>query len=158
MELKHTVELMNSECYKDRFVAEYVQTKIRYEKLKAFNNKIEAAESTQYMAKAIPMPTHDCPLSLLREQQMCMGQYLHILEVRAVIEGIDLTNFGEEASIIQLDYEEHLKKHNPNLGDTVINKKYEKQLAECVKKVNEELREKTVPYLGNGRKAKKKEI
>jgi hypothetical protein len=90
MELKHTVELMNSECYKDRFVAEYLQTKIRYEKLKAFNNKLEAAERTQYMAKAIPMPAHDCPLHLLREQQSIMGQYLHLLEVRAVIEGIDL--------------------------------------------------------------------
>jgi hypothetical protein len=81
---------MNSECYKDRFVAEYLQTKIRYEKLKALNNKIEAAESTQYMAKAIPMPAHDCPLHLLREQQSIMGQYLYLLEVRAVIEGIDL--------------------------------------------------------------------
>lgn len=95
MELKHTVELMNSECYKDRFVAEYLQTKIRYEKLKAFNNKIEAAERTEYMAKAVAMPTHDCPADLLRKQQSIMGQYLHLLEVRAVIEGIDLIFFEE---------------------------------------------------------------
>ena len=143
MELKHTVELMNSECYKDRFVAEYLQTKIRYEKLKAFSNKIEAAENTQYMAKAIQMPAHDCPLPLLREQQRCMGAYLHILEVRAVIEDIDLTSFGEEASTIQ------------RLRDSVINKKYEKQFAECVKEANKELRIKTGPYIGNGRKAKR---
>ena len=29
MELKDTIELMNSENYKDRFKAEYYQTKIR---------------------------------------------------------------------------------------------------------------------------------
>lgn len=92
MELKNTVELMNSGSYKDRFIAEYFQTKIRYEKLKAFNNKIEAAERTQYTDKKVDMPVHDCPLHLLREQQTCMGRYLHLLEVRAVIEGIDLDN------------------------------------------------------------------
>lgn len=95
MELKNTVELMNSEGYKDRFVAEYLQTKIRYEKLKAFNNKLEAAERTRYTDKKVEMPVHDCPLDLLREQQACMGQYLHFLEVRAVIEGIDLIFFEE---------------------------------------------------------------
>ena len=45
--LTDTVNLMESSDYKDRFVAEYVQTKIRYEKLKAFNNKIEAAFKTR---------------------------------------------------------------------------------------------------------------
>jgi hypothetical protein len=35
-------------------------------------------------------PVHDCPDHLLREQQAAMGEYLHILEVRAVIEGIEL--------------------------------------------------------------------
>lgn len=40
MELNNTVELMNSSDYKDRFKAEYYQTKIRYEKLKKFNTKI----------------------------------------------------------------------------------------------------------------------
>lgn len=33
MELKDTIELMTSEEWKDRFIAEYLQTKIRYEKL-----------------------------------------------------------------------------------------------------------------------------
>ena len=156
MELKNTVEMMNSEDYKERFKAEYLQTKIRYEKLKAFNNKLEAAESTQYMAKAIPMPAHDCPLHLLREQQSIMGQYLHLLEVRAVIEGIDLTNFEKEASTIQLDYEDYLKRLDAmGLNNTVINKKYEKQLAKWAKKANKGLRRKTGPYLVNGRKAKR---
>jgi hypothetical protein len=90
-ELKETVAMMNSADYKERFVAEYWQVKIRYEKLKAFNNKIEASERTQYGSpKQVEMPTHDCPSDLLRQQQSVMGEYLHLLEVRAVIEGIEL--------------------------------------------------------------------
>lgn len=92
-ELRETVDLMNSGDYKERFIAEYWQTKIRYEKLKAFNNKIEAAYRTdceQCGDRKVEMPKHDCPADLLREQQNRMGEYLHILEVRAEIEGIDL--------------------------------------------------------------------
>lgn len=85
MELKETVELMNSEDYKERFIAEYRQVKIRYEKLKNFCNKIEVEtmlgkEETK----------HDCPLELLREQQKYMGLYLSILEKRALIENVEL--------------------------------------------------------------------
>lgn len=93
LELKDTVELMQSADYKERFIAEYHQTKIRYEKLKAFNNRIEAAQRTQgdpFAPKKVEEPTHDCPYELLREQQSAMGHYLHILEVRAEIEGIIL--------------------------------------------------------------------
>lgn len=85
MELKETIELMCSENYKERFVAEYHQVKIRYEKLKNFCNKIEVEtmlgkEETK----------HDCPLELLREQQKHMGFYLLILEKRALIENVEL--------------------------------------------------------------------
>ena len=91
MELKDTIEMMNSADYKERFKAEYYQTKVRYEKLKAFNNKIEAAERTSYGSPVkIEMPKHDCPFDLLRSQQQAMGEYLHFLEIRAVIEGIKL--------------------------------------------------------------------
>lgn len=92
MELKDTIEKMQSADYKERFIAEYQQTKIRYEKLKAFNTKIEAAEMARDMRLKNPKeePKHDCPAFLLRDQQEVMGRYLHILEVRAVIEGIDL--------------------------------------------------------------------
>lgn len=86
-----TVSGMLSPDYKERFKAEYQQTKIRYEKLKAFNNRINAAHSTAFKgALGVEMPKHNCPDELLREQQSIMGQYLHILEVRAVIEGIEL--------------------------------------------------------------------
>lgn len=89
-DLKDTALLMQSDDYKERFIAEYWQTKIRYEKLKDFNNRIEASSRTQCFGKRIDEPNHDCPEGLLSEQQYAMGQYLHILEVRAVIEGIEL--------------------------------------------------------------------
>ena len=90
--LADTVSGMTSADYKERFKAEYYQTKIRYEKLKALNNRIEAAFETNYRKNAVEMPVFDCPQDMLRNQQKVMGEYLHILEVRAVIEGIDLTS------------------------------------------------------------------
>lgn len=90
-ELKDTIQNMVSEDYKERFKAEYWQTKIRYEKLKSFTNKIEAAERAdmEYLRRPAA-PKHDCPVNLLREQQHAMGEYLHCLEIRAVIEGVEL--------------------------------------------------------------------
>ena len=86
-----TVEGMLSSDYKERFKAEYHQTKIRYERLKRFNVKIEAAKTYHDPLKAIlKEPKHDCPYELLREQQRVIGEYLHILEIRAAIENIEL--------------------------------------------------------------------
>lgn len=85
MELKETIKLMCSDDYKERFVAEYHQVKIRYEKLKNFCNKIEVEEM---LGKEVTK--HDCPLELLREQQKYMGLYLSVLEKRALIENIVL--------------------------------------------------------------------
>ena len=86
-----TVDGMLSPHYKERFKAEYQQTKIRYEKLKAFCNRIEAARHTMGSdSNKIEEPKHDCPFDLLRGQQRAMGEYLHYLEIRAVIEGIEL--------------------------------------------------------------------
>lgn len=93
MELKDTIEMMQSDDYKERFKGEYRQTKIRYKKLKNFNNKIEAAYRTECGRndeRKVFMPEHDCPFDLLKDQERAMGEYLHILEVRAVIEGIEL--------------------------------------------------------------------
>lgn len=86
LELEDTAEMMKSADYRERFIAEYHQTKIRYEKLKTFNTKIKAA----HMSSKVEMPVHDCPDELLREQQAAMGQYLHLLELRAEIEHIKL--------------------------------------------------------------------
>ena len=90
-DLKDTAEMMTSEDYKERFRAEYHQTKIRYERLKKLNTKIEAVSRMPYNRPCrIEIPKHDCPEDILIDQQRCMGEYLHLLELRAVIEGIDL--------------------------------------------------------------------
>ena len=82
MELKDTVELMNSSDYKERFKAEYLQTKIRYEKLHNMLIKHEAGTLDF---------TPTCPVPLLSQQKRYMGEYLRCLEVRAQVEGITLT-------------------------------------------------------------------
>lgn len=80
-DLKDTVELMTSSDYKDRFRAEYWQTKIRYEKLHTMTVKMQAGTLDFEPS---------CPLELLLEQKGFMGRYLNKLEIRAEIEGIDL--------------------------------------------------------------------
>jgi hypothetical protein len=81
MELKDTIEMMNSEDYKERFKAEYYQTKIRYNKLHSMLVKNEAGTLDF-------KPT--CPVSVLATQKRYMGEYLRQLEIRAEIEGIEL--------------------------------------------------------------------
>lgn len=81
MELKDTIEMMQSVDYKDRFKAEYHQTKIRYNKLHKMIVKAEAG--------ALEF-TPACPLALLKDQKANMGKYLYCLEVRAIMENIDL--------------------------------------------------------------------
>ena len=81
MELKDTVELMNSKDFKDRFRAEYYQTKIRYDKLHAMVVKMEAG-TLEFK------PT--CTLEDFKDQLKHMGGYLYRLEIRAKKEKIDL--------------------------------------------------------------------
>lgn len=81
MDLAETIELMSSSDYKDRFKAEYLQTKIRYERLHKMIVKYEAGTLDF---------SPDCTLELLKTQASAMGQYLYCLEVRAEIESIDL--------------------------------------------------------------------
>lgn len=81
MELKDTVDLMNSTDYKDRFKAEYLQTKIRYDKLHKM--LIKKAAGTLDFDPA-------CSVSVLSEQKRYMGEYLRMLETRAEIEGINI--------------------------------------------------------------------
>lgn len=85
--LKDTANLMTSDNYNDRVIAEYWQTKIRYEKLKEFNTRIEASNTGRDFTPIIT----DSPDYLLERQQTDMGHYLHDLEVRAVIENIDIS-------------------------------------------------------------------
>lgn len=82
MELKDTVELMNSEDYKERLKAEYLQTKIRRDKLHQMLVKNEAGKLNF---------TPTCPIATLRRQELSMNEYLKVLEIRAAYEEIDLT-------------------------------------------------------------------
>ena len=79
--LQQTVSLMNSPDYKVRFVAEYMQTKIRYIKL---HNMV-----VKYEAGTLDF-TPNCSLELLKHQKSLMGQYLYDLELRAEIEKVHL--------------------------------------------------------------------
>lgn len=81
MDLNDTIKMMNSEDFKERFKAEYYQTKIRYNKLHKMLIKYEAG-TLNFEPK--------CSLELFTEQATHMGQYLKCLEVRAEIEGIEL--------------------------------------------------------------------
>lgn len=81
MELKDTVDLMLSDDYKERFKAEYYQTKIRYTKL---HNML-----VRYEAGILDFePT--CDMKIFTKQLSFMGQYLYTLEVRAQMENITL--------------------------------------------------------------------
>ena len=81
MELLDTVELMVSDDYKNRMKAEYLQTKIRYDKLHKMIVKYES--NTLNFEPS-------CSLDLLKKQASAMGKYLYYLECRAEIEGIEL--------------------------------------------------------------------
>lgn len=81
MELKDTVQMMESVDYKERFKAEYLQAKIRYDKLDAMTVKYEAGTLNF---------TPSCSIELLKEQKRYMGNYIRCLKIRAEIEKIDL--------------------------------------------------------------------
>ena len=81
MTLEQTEKWMKSADYKERFSAEYWQTKIRYDKLHRMLVKWEAGTLNF---------TPTSSKELLKEQANYMGNYLRILEVRAEIEGVDL--------------------------------------------------------------------
>lgn len=80
--LADTIPYMNSSDYKDRFIGEYWQIRIRYDKLHDMTVRYEAGKLNF---------TPSCPLDLLKEQKKYMGMYLNKLEVRAILEEIDLT-------------------------------------------------------------------
>ena len=81
MELKDTVELMTSDDYKERFIAEYCQVKIRYGKLKYMLERWD---------NGILNFTPTCPRSTYDLQISAMKDYIAILEARAVMEGVTL--------------------------------------------------------------------
>ena len=81
IEMKDTVAMMLSEDYKERFRAEYYQTRIRKNRLHEMCVKYEAG-----LLDFEP----NCTLALLREQEKAMEEYLFYLEARSAIEGVVL--------------------------------------------------------------------
>lgn len=81
MELQETVEMMNSEDYKERFKAEYYQLSIRFNKLVEMVDK--------WYLKELQF-TPNCPRSTYTLQLKAMSEYMALLEARAVMEGIEL--------------------------------------------------------------------
>ena len=67
--------------YKQRFINEYVELKDRYNKLHKMLVKYDAG-------KLEFTPT--CQIDMLRKQKSLMGQYLNVLEIRAIIEDVEL--------------------------------------------------------------------
>ncbi len=81
MDIRDTIDLMQSDDYKEHFKAEYWQTKIRYDKLHTMIVKYDAGVLEFE-------PT--CPIHILKDQAKHMSMYLYILEVRAQMENIKL--------------------------------------------------------------------
>ena len=87
MKLSETTEMMNSSDYKERFKAEYYQLKTRFVGLLNMVDKWDREELTF-------SPT--CPRSTYEMQLKAMKDYMAILEMRAVMEGIELdTSVGK---------------------------------------------------------------
>ena len=81
VELALTAEKMVSADYKERFIAEFIQVKNRYNGLKAMVEKWDNG--------ILPfVPT--CPRETYNFQLRAMKDYMDILVVRAKIEGIEL--------------------------------------------------------------------
>ena len=81
MQLKDTIEMMNSEDFKERFMAEYYQLLIRLDSLTAMiikwkNNMLDFEPK--------------CSKEILEQQVIFMQAYIDILRLRAKIEEIDL--------------------------------------------------------------------
>lgn len=80
-DLKQTVGLMTSTDYKERLVGEFVQAVIRNKKLERF---IEAVNSGAIQ------PQEHCDMETLDIQDLAMKNYILVLGIRLVEEGIEL--------------------------------------------------------------------
>lgn len=80
-ELASTAELMVSSDYKERFKAEYIQLKNRYNGLK---------KMVESWDKGTLHFTPTCPRELYDEQLKAMDAYMTILETRASLENVDI--------------------------------------------------------------------
>lgn len=80
-ELKETCDLMASSDYREIFIAEYHQLRIRIVKLE---------NTIKFFHEGSLEFTPACPVTLLEDQLDAMKNYKNVLEQRAFIEGISL--------------------------------------------------------------------
>ena len=91
MKLTDTVELMNSDDFKDRFRAEYHQLTIRLSELEKMLRETKFDYALSFLNRSFPNRSFpNRSYDLLHEQAVYMKQYQHVLEKRASIEDIDL--------------------------------------------------------------------
>jgi len=104
-ELQDTMPLMLSSDYIDGFIAEYWQTRVRYEKLEIMVEKWDA-KTLDFV------PT--CPREIYDKQLKYMREYLEILEERAKIEKVNLNLYRSD----------RLRSSADEIGDTKLMRKF----------------------------------
>lgn len=72
---------LRPDCWQERMQREYRETKERYEKLHRMVTKFEAG---------VLEFTPKCSIELLKLQKKHIGEYLHDLEIRGYVEGVEL--------------------------------------------------------------------
>lgn len=83
MNIGEAARLATSEDYKERFVGEYAEVRIRHDRLDNILKKWKAGELPSCFSPS-------CSYSLLDRQLRAMSEYIFILEERARIEGVEL--------------------------------------------------------------------
>lgn len=83
MNIGEAAKLATSEDYKERFVGEYAEVRIRHDRLNNILKKWKDGKEPLCF-------TPTCSYSLLDRQLRAMSEYIFILEERARIEGIEL--------------------------------------------------------------------
>lgn len=103
--LQDTMPLMLSSDYIDIFIAEYWQTRVRYEKLEIMVEKWDA--------KTLDF-TPSCPREIYDEQLKHMRGYLEVLEKRAKIEKVNLDIYRSD----------RLRSSEDEIRDTKLMRKF----------------------------------
>lgn len=85
--IAESAKMMISTDYKVQFIAEYIQIKVRSEKLEQMLSKWKEDK-----LDSVPK----CSFELLNRQLKAMEEYMTILEMRANIENVTLPTFGEK--------------------------------------------------------------
>lgn len=120
-ELVETTHLMCSTDYRDRFLAEYWQLRIRYTKLSKMVQDWDEGNLTF---------TPTCPRAVYDTQLQSMYQYLDVLAERARLENIDVEMYDKKEGLL---YE---AKEKEILETKRLRKKLDEALQE-IKKLNQ---------------------